>query len=617
MDTGSDSVLGHFSCSGSGPLQPLLVESSPLFVALVEDNAPAVQAAIDGDPTAVSRLHLVLHWSSEAAPEGEGEKRSRTLVKQRSLLQVASLCGSAKVVRLLLDAGANPQQLSPDGVSAIQFAQQAAPSSAQASILAMLQAAETRAVPAAVSAGSAGGADLGLPMSSQANGSIRSNASPYGDGDLAQAAGAVPSSFGLVDAQIAQLMHPQGDVDIDNPFHQPEGLPYSTSELTQPEFSTDDWRMFGFKVMRCSKRFAHDWRACPFAHPTENARRRDPREFRYCAIACPDYKQGFCVRGDACPYAHGVFECWLHPSRYRTQLCKDGANCHRPICFFAHSLPELRTPTHTWTPSPEDLLVSRSSSGTLNNSSSQAAAAAADPVAKYNPGHNSAGARHMDPAAAAGMAAAPAPGANSAAVFGFTAPRMSNAFARRHGLNPKDNAMLNLQKIALQAQALTPPGPQQHGMDGTGMGMGGGGAGYMAAGPMPRGVHMNGHMGGAYPGHMPGGASGRGMGQAMAMAAAANRKQQQQYHSQGQQQGHMMQPHAYNNPYQQNSALGSMQGGSADPSALAALNNHLAALSLQQPGFGGGHGGAGQMGGMQYGAPYGQHAMAAGDGAGR
>ena len=106
------------------------------------------------------------------------------------------------------------------------------------------------------------------------------------------------------------------------------------------------------QVLRCSKRYAHDWRECPFAHPTENARRRDPREHKYCSTACPDYKQGFCVRGDACPYAHGVFECWLHPSRYRTQLCKDGLACHRPVCFFAHTLPELRAPTFTWAPLP-------------------------------------------------------------------------------------------------------------------------------------------------------------------------------------------------------------------------------------------------------------------------
>lgn len=41
--------------------------------------------------------------------------------------------------------------------------------------------------------------------------------------------------------------------------------------------------------------------------------------------------------------------------RYRSQLCKDGNKCRRPVCFFAHSLPELRTPSHTWVPSAEVL----------------------------------------------------------------------------------------------------------------------------------------------------------------------------------------------------------------------------------------------------------------------
>jgi hypothetical protein len=45
----------------------------------------------------------------------------------------------------------------------------------------------------------------------------------------------------------------------------------------------------------------------------------------------------------------------------------------------------------------------------------------------------------------------------SAALLGFTAPRMSNAFARRHGLNPRDNPMVNLQKIALQSHAVQHP----------------------------------------------------------------------------------------------------------------------------------------------------------------
>ncbi|KAE8676442.1 Zinc finger CCCH domain-containing protein 30 [Hibiscus syriacus] len=41
-------------------------------------------------------------------------------------------------------------------------------------------------------------------------------------------------------------------------------------------------------------------------------------------------------------YAHGVFECWLHPAQYRTRLCKDGTECDRRVCFFAHMPEELR-----------------------------------------------------------------------------------------------------------------------------------------------------------------------------------------------------------------------------------------------------------------------------------
>lgn len=124
-----------------------------------------------------------------------------------------------------------------------------------------------------------------------------------------------------------------------------ESLPYSTSELNAPEFSTDTFRMYHFKVTRCSKRYVHDWRACPFAHPTENARRRDPRFVDYLPVPCPDYKRGLCLRGDGCPYSHGVYECWLHPAKYRTQLCKEGPHCRRPVCFFAHSVTDLRQPT--------------------------------------------------------------------------------------------------------------------------------------------------------------------------------------------------------------------------------------------------------------------------------
>ncbi|KAJ4949930.1 hypothetical protein NE237_005599 [Protea cynaroides] len=54
-----------------------------------------------------------------------------------------------------------------------------------------------------------------------------------------------------------------------------------------------------------------------------------------------------CRRRDACEFAYGVFECWLHPASYRTQVCKDGKNCKRKVCFFAHTPHQLRVlPLH-------------------------------------------------------------------------------------------------------------------------------------------------------------------------------------------------------------------------------------------------------------------------------
>lgn len=107
-------------------------------------------------------------------------------------------------------------------------------------------------------------------------------------------------------------------------------------------FACDDFRMYEYKVRRCMRGRSHDWTDCPFAHPGEKARRRDPRKIHYSGSPCPDFRKGSCWRGDACEYAHGVFECWLHPARYRTQVCKDGRGCTRRVCFFAHSTEQLR-----------------------------------------------------------------------------------------------------------------------------------------------------------------------------------------------------------------------------------------------------------------------------------
>ncbi|XP_043691307.1 zinc finger CCCH domain-containing protein 30-like [Telopea speciosissima] len=116
----------------------------------------------------------------------------------------------------------------------------------------------------------------------------------------------------------------------------------SLPDIKNSIYSTDEFRMFSFKVRPCSRAYSHDWTECPFVHPGENARRRDPRKYHYSCVPCPDFRKGACRRGDMCEYAHGVFECWLHPAQYRTRLCKDGTNCMRRVCFFAHTSDELR-----------------------------------------------------------------------------------------------------------------------------------------------------------------------------------------------------------------------------------------------------------------------------------
>ncbi|KAB1217623.1 Zinc finger CCCH domain-containing protein 29 [Morella rubra] len=116
----------------------------------------------------------------------------------------------------------------------------------------------------------------------------------------------------------------------------------SLPDINNGIYGTDEFRMYTFKVKPCSRAYSHDWTECPFVHPGENARRRDPRKYPYSCVPCPEFRKGTCQKGDACEYAHGVFESWLHPAQYRTRLCKDETGCSRKVCFFAHKPEELR-----------------------------------------------------------------------------------------------------------------------------------------------------------------------------------------------------------------------------------------------------------------------------------
>lgn len=124
--------------------------------------------------------------------------------------------------------------------------------------------------------------------------------------------------------------------------HDQYPLNISLPDINNEIFGTDEFRMYSFKIKPCSRAYSHDWTECPFAHPGENAKRRDPRKFQYSCVPCPDFRKGSCSKGENCEFSHGIFESWLHPAQYRTRLCKDGTRCSRKVCFFAHKVQELR-----------------------------------------------------------------------------------------------------------------------------------------------------------------------------------------------------------------------------------------------------------------------------------
>ncbi|XP_060211651.1 zinc finger CCCH domain-containing protein 56-like, partial [Lycium barbarum] len=100
---------------------------------------------------------------------------------------------------------------------------------------------------------------------------------------------------------------------------------------------------------KCANVYSHDRTSCPFTHEGEKACRRDPRIYNYLPVPCPGYKFSSCIKGDNCELCQGVFEEWLHPAKYKTQLCYAGTSCDRRVCFFAHTLKELRPETkYNW-----------------------------------------------------------------------------------------------------------------------------------------------------------------------------------------------------------------------------------------------------------------------------
>lgn len=129
----------------------------------------------------------------------------------------------------------------------------------------------------------------------------------------------------------------------ENPLSRLKLAPTRLHNIDDEIYGSDEFRMYAYKIKKCTRTRSHDWTECPYAHRSEKATRRDPRKVLYTAIACPAFRNGKCLKGDACEFAHGVFEYWLHPSRYRTRACNAGRFCQRKVCFFAHTPEQLRS----------------------------------------------------------------------------------------------------------------------------------------------------------------------------------------------------------------------------------------------------------------------------------
>ncbi|XP_010909716.1 zinc finger CCCH domain-containing protein 24 [Elaeis guineensis] len=347
------------SFSPAKPMSHLTVVTDDCFSSLLElaanNDADGFRRSLDRDPSAVDEVGM---WY------GRKKGSNQMVLERRTPLMVAATYGSLDVLRLILslsvvdvnrDCGPGP-----DSTTALHCAASGGSANAVDAVKILLAAgADPNAVdanghrPADVivvppklrdvklaleellggSSGVSGGEqqrqqrDLHV-MSARMTSSSNSNSPPLSSS---------PDEDGSPSSDlIAELPLPTITEKKEYPVDP------SLPDIKNSIYTTDEFRMYSFKVRPCSRAYSHDWTECPFVHPGENARRRDPRKYHYSCVPCPDFRKGTCRRGDMCEYAHGVFECWLHPAQYRTRLCKDGTGCTRRVCFFAHTNEELR-----------------------------------------------------------------------------------------------------------------------------------------------------------------------------------------------------------------------------------------------------------------------------------
>jgi hypothetical protein len=262
--------------------------------------------------------------------------------EERTPLMIAALFGSKDVLNYILETGHVDvnRGYGSDGATALHCAAAGGSSSAPEVARLLLDAS---ADPNSVDANGNLPGDLIAPVVKSGSNSRRKTL------EIMLKGGTSGEETCVLADQIADEMDGMEQQEVPMPRVSKDGSEKKEYpiDLTLPDikngmYGTDEFRMYTFKVKPCSRAYSHDWTECPFVHPGENARRRDPRKYHYSCVPCPEFRKGSCRQGDACEYAHGIFECWLHPAQYRTRLCKDETGCTRRVCFFAHKPEELR-----------------------------------------------------------------------------------------------------------------------------------------------------------------------------------------------------------------------------------------------------------------------------------
>ncbi|XP_057979675.1 zinc finger CCCH domain-containing protein 29-like [Malania oleifera] len=276
--------------------------------------------------------------------------------EERTPLMIAAIYGSTRVLKYIIDAGRVNvnRSCSSDGVTALHCAAAGGSDSSLEVVELLLDASADASL---VDANGNKPGDLIAPALKSSCSSRKRTLEKLLKGENVERDFPSPSIYQITCLEEeGQQMKTQQLKEGNEKKEYPVDV--SLPDINNGIYSTDEFRMYSFKVKPCSRAYSHDWTECPFVHPGENARRRDPRKYPYSCVPCPEFRKGTCRQGDACEYAHGVFECWLHPAQYRTRLCKDETNCSRKVCFFAHKQEELRplyASTGSGIPSPRSL----------------------------------------------------------------------------------------------------------------------------------------------------------------------------------------------------------------------------------------------------------------------